>query len=89
MTIPLVWSSTITVAPYVGIYADYYFNKDDAIDTLLLPTQFIQGWSARMTSGLSLATIWGWKLAIAGEVGGLGSGQFLNWTGRGRLAVPF
>ena len=89
VTIPLVWSSTITVAPYVGIYADYYFNKDDAIDTLLLPTQFIQGWSARMTSGLSLATIWGWKLAIAGEVGGLGSGQFLNWTGRGRLAVPF
>ena len=27
---PWLWSGTMTVTPYVGLYADYYFNSDDA-----------------------------------------------------------
>jgi hypothetical protein len=52
------WSTTTTVFPYVGGYADYYFNNDDAVlpaaAPLLLPTQFVHGWSARITSGVGV-----------------------------------
>ena len=27
---PLAWSSTTNVAPYLGLYGDYYFSRDDA-----------------------------------------------------------
>ena len=26
---PFAWTSAITLAPYVGLYGDYYFNTDD------------------------------------------------------------
>jgi hypothetical protein len=82
------YSATMTVAPYVGAYADYYFSSDDAT-AILLPTQFIQGWSARAVSGISLTFVGGAKLSIGGEAGGLGSGQFIVWSLRGRASVPF
>jgi outer membrane autotransporter protein len=88
-TVPFVWSSTVALAPYAGIYADYYFDKDDATATLLLPTEFIQGWSARVTTGVGVNLASGPKFTFGGEVGGIGSGQFLNWTLRGRGTVPF
>ncbi len=88
VTYPWMYSATMTVAPYVGGYADYYFSKDDAT-AILLPTQFIQGWSARAVSGVSLTFVGGAKLSIGGEAGGLGSGQFIVWTVRGRASVPF
>jgi hypothetical protein len=78
----------MTVAPYAGIYADYYFSKDDAT-AILLPTELIQGWSARVTSGVSVGFVGGAKLSVGGEVGGLGSGEFTVWSVRGRASVPF
>jgi hypothetical protein len=75
VTYPWMYSSTMTVAPYAGIYADYYFSKDDAT-AILLPTELIQGWSARVTSGVSVGFVGGAKLSVGGEVGGLGSNQF-------------
>jgi len=89
---PWMWSATTTVSPYVGLYADYYFNSDDAslpVAPLLLPTQFIQGWSARVTAGASATIAGGARLSIGGEVGGLASDQFTNWSVRGRASVPF
>jgi uncharacterized repeat protein (TIGR01451 family) len=90
---PWMWSATTTVAPYVGFFADYYFNKDDAVlpisPGLLLPTEFVAGWSGRVTSGLEVMFASGPKLSVGGEVGGLGSGQFTNWSVRGRGVVPF
>jgi len=88
VTYPWMYSATMTVAPYVGAYADYYFSSDDAT-AILLPTQFIQGWSARAVSGISLTFVGGAKLSIGGEAGGLGSGQFIVWSLRGRASVPF
>jgi hypothetical protein len=84
---PLAWNAGATVAPYAGVYVDYYFSKDDAT-ALLLPAEVLQGWSARIVSGVSLALPGGAKVAVGGEVGGLG-GDFLMWTVRGRASVPF
>ena len=42
---PWMWSATAIVTPYVGLYADYYFNQDDGVlpgaAPLLLPTEFV------------------------------------------------
>ena len=58
-------SPTVTVAPYVGMYADYYFNNSNSAP-LLLPTQFVQGWSARLTGGLNFGVAGGAKVSIGG-----------------------
>lgn len=89
---PWAWSAAATVSPYVGLYGDFYFNTDDASALVapgLQPTQFLHGWSARVTTGLGMAMTGGAQLSVASEVGGLGSGQFINWTLRGRAMVPF
>lgn len=87
------WSMTTTVTPYVGGFADYYFNQDDAslpvAAPLLLPTEFIHGWSGRVTSGVSVKTGSGAQFSFGGELGGLGSNQFTIWTVRGRASLPF
>ena len=87
------WSATTTVIPYVGGYADYYFNTDDATlpagAPLLLPTEFVHGFSGRVTSGLAVRTGGGSVFSVGGELGGLGSNQFTTWTLRGRASVPF
>jgi hypothetical protein len=88
---PRPWSSALTVAPYAGLYADYYFNRDDSVPPaapLLLPIEFVHGFSARVTSGVAVAFAGGAQLALGSEVGGLGS-DFKVWTVRGRAAVPF
>jgi outer membrane autotransporter protein len=86
---PWMWSATMTLAPYAGLYADYYFSKDDATTTLLLPSESVHGWSARINSGVALSIANGAKLSIGGEVGGLGSSQFINWSLRGYASIPF
>ena len=89
---PLMWSPTVTISPYAGLYADYYFNSDSAAfpaGAILLPTEFIQGLSARVTSGVAIAAASGVRVSIGGEVGGLGSDQFTVWSVRGRASVPF
>ena len=84
-------SATATVTPCRRLF-DYYFNSDDAqlpVAPVLLPSEFVQGWSARVTSGLAVDIAGGPKLSVGGEVGGLGSNQFTTWSVRGRAAVPF
>jgi uncharacterized repeat protein (TIGR01451 family) len=83
---PIYWG-TAAVAPYVGIYADYYFSSENAV--LLLPTTFVQGWAARTTVGVSYNIAGGAKVLVGGEVGGLGSQNFTVWSVRGRASVPF
>ena len=77
----------MTIAPYVGAYADYYFNNSNTVP-LLLPNQFVQGWSARLTGGLNFNVAGGAKISVGGELGGLGN-DFLTWSARGRASVPF
>jgi outer membrane autotransporter protein len=88
------WWAAMKVTPYAGVYADYYFNSDDNVPLsasatpILLPTQFIHGWSARVTSGVDMTVVGGTRLSVGGEVGGLGN-NFTVWSVRGRAAVPF
>ena len=84
---PMIWGAMATLSPYVGLYADYYFSSDNA--ALLLPTQFVQGWAARTTAGLSYNVAGGARILVGGEVGGLGSQNFTVWSVRGRASVPF
>src|SRR5579872_6815320 len=90
---PWTVSDATTIAPYVGLYADYYFNSDGAggpaAAALLLPNQFVEGWSARVTTGITVTSWGGVRLLLGGEVGGLGSDQFTAWTLRGHATVPF
>ena len=83
---PIYWGAA-TVAPYVGLYADYYFSSENAV--LLLPTTFVQGGAARTTAGFSCNVVGGARLLIGGEVGRLGSQSFTVWSVRGRASVPF
>jgi Bacterial Ig-like domain (group 3)/Autotransporter beta-domain len=90
----LLWWAAMKVTPYAGVYADYYFNRDDNVPLsasaapILLPTQFVHGWSARLTSGVDMTLVGGTRLSVGGEVGGLGN-DFTVWSVRGRAAVPF
>jgi Autotransporter beta-domain/Bacterial Ig-like domain (group 3) len=90
----LLWWQAMKVTPYAGVYADYYFNRDDNVPLsasavpILLPTEFVHGWSARVTSGVDMTLLGGTRLSVGGEIGGLGN-NFTVWSVRGRAAVPF
>jgi hypothetical protein len=86
---PWLWSDTTRIVPFAGIYADYYFNTDDAtVPFTNLPTEVLHGWSARVTSGVSMTFTGGARVSVDAELGGIGS-DFKFWTARGRFALPF
>jgi outer membrane autotransporter protein len=87
---PTVWTETISLAPYAGLYGDYYFTSDDAASTGLASTPLLQGWSARATAGLDMKFNSGGLLSFGGELGGIGSNSHTTmWTYRVRGSVPF
>jgi hypothetical protein len=90
---PLAWTDTIALAPYAGLYGDYYFTRDDAAatvtaDSTLASTPLLDGWSARAIAGLAARFANGAAISVGGELGGIGSGTSI-WTYRARAAVPF
>jgi outer membrane autotransporter protein len=91
---PVAWTDDLTLAPYVGLYGDYYFTRDDAgeIDgtttSALASTPLLDGWSARTTGGLAAQFAGGSALAFGAELGGIGSDVEI-WTFRARGNVPF
>ena len=88
---PWLWPAGATVAPYAGIYADYYFNRTNVVPLgapNLLPTEFVHGLSARVVSGFDVAMKAGPRFSVGGELGGLGN-DFKVWSVRGRATVPF
>ncbi|WP_196237396.1 putative Ig domain-containing protein [Bradyrhizobium elkanii] len=94
VTYPFAWSDTISLAPYLGIYGDYYFNQDKA-DALvaagsvpLASTPLLEGKSARVTGGLGIKFASGGMLGLGAEYGGMGSG-FKIWTMTAKAHVPF
>lgn len=88
VTYPIAWSATTVIAPYLGIYGDYYFSRDDA-DTFGLPSiPLISGWSARFAAGIGMNFERGVQLAVGGELGGIG-GDYTFWTWRARASLPF
>jgi hypothetical protein len=88
---PIDWRSTIGVAPYLGLYADYYITNDNAAVAALagaIPLVSQIGWSARVAGGLSARFGSGATVTFGGELGGIG-GNEQTWTLRGRASVPF
>jgi hypothetical protein len=91
---PIAWSSTITIAPYAGLYGDYYFNGDDAAALTaagiapLASTPILEGWSARATGGFITRMANGSAMAFGAELGGIGSSTQI-WTFRGKGSIPF
>jgi hypothetical protein len=81
-------SDRVSLGPYVGVYADYYFTSDSAVQSLQPPTPLLDGLSARIVSGLTLKTASGAQFALGGELGGIG-GNFTMWTFRTGAMVPF
>jgi hypothetical protein len=85
---PFAWTTSVALSPYAGLYADYYFSRDDAQTTGLTTVPLLQGWSARITGGIGATLPNGAGLGLGGEFGGLGSPNHIwTWTARGRL--PF
>jgi hypothetical protein len=86
---PFAWtSSTVALSPYAGLYADYYFSKDDAQTAGLTTVPLLQGFSARATGGVAASFAGGATLGAGGEFGGIGSANHIwTWTARGR--IPF
>lgn len=93
LTYPVMWSS-VAVAPYVGLYGDYYFNSDSAaVPAASLATvsaAILDGWSARVASGANLKFSNGAQLSLGAERGGIGSSSGAAlWTYRARASMPF
>jgi hypothetical protein len=88
---PLAWTETIKLAPYAGIYGDYYFNTDNitlAGAGALPVTPVFAGWSARASVGVGAQFANGGQFTLGGERSGLG-GNFSLWTYKARASIPF
>jgi len=84
---PYIWSA-YGVTPYVGFYGDWRFMSDSALPAAVPFAGIGEGWSGRVTGGLSMP-VWGrGSLTFGGEYGGLGA-NYKTWTGNARLTVPF
>jgi hypothetical protein len=85
---PMAWSSSVALAPYAGLYADYYFSQDDAQTAGLTTVPLLQGFAARVTGGISAKFAGGASISTGGEFGGIGLDTHIwTWTTRG--SIPF
>jgi outer membrane autotransporter protein len=91
LSYPMAWSPTIALAPYAGVYGDYYFASSTAsIANIRTPALLLQGWSARFATGVSMQFKGGGMISAGGELGGIGSGTNTNvYTYRVRGSLPF
>jgi hypothetical protein len=90
LSYPVAWSATTSLAPYFGVYGDYYFNSDSAGAPAAAAIPFIvmDGWSARAVGGLTATFGNGAQLAVGAERSGIG-GNFALWTYKARASLPF
>jgi outer membrane autotransporter protein len=95
LSYPVPWTDGVLLAPYLGLYGDYYFTRDDANTILaagggvpLASAPLLQGWSARVTGGLGAKLAGGATLGIGAQYGGIGSNTQI-WTMIAKAQVPF
>jgi hypothetical protein len=92
LSYPAAWDSGVKIAPYAGLFGDYYFNRDNAAATATLAAVpiplVLDGWSARATAGIVASLASGAQLEVGGERSGIG-GNFAIWTYRARASIPF
>ena len=94
VTYPVRWIDGVLLAPYLGVYGDYYFTQDDASSVLaaggapLASMPLLQGWSARVTGGVGAKLPGGATLGIGAQYGGIG-GNTQIWTATAKAQIPF
>jgi len=66
-------ASSMRLAPYIGLYGDYYFSSDSATTTGAAPAGLARRWSARISTGVAMGFMGGAQLELGGERGGLGT----------------
>ena len=81
-------SADLTVSPYVGAYADWYFSTDNALPAGQPLVGLADGWSGRVTGGVAVAQRGGGLLSLGGEYGGLGA-NYKIWTANARAMWLF
>ncbi len=88
---PFEWTSTVALAPYAGVFGDYYFTGNNAaVAGVPTPALLLQGWSARFAAGLNMKFRNGGVISVGGELGGIGSNTNSTiWTYKARGSVPF
>jgi Autotransporter beta-domain/Bacterial Ig-like domain (group 3)/IPT/TIG domain len=77
--------------PYVGLYGDYYFSKDDANTTVapaVTTVPLLQGGAARATGGVAVRFGGGAQVEVGGEYSGLGQDTRI-WNLKLHGSVPF
>lgn len=89
VSVPWKTEPGMILTPSLGLYADYRFSSDDAMPTGIAAFDVNDGWSARVTGGLTARFNSGVHVSIEGDVGGITSEGAQNWSGRARVAVPF
>jgi hypothetical protein len=83
----------VTLAPYVGLYGDYYFSKDDSTITItttpgVTSVPLLSGAAARATGGVTMMFGGGAQLSVGGEYSGLASDTRI-WNLKLNGSVPF
>src|SRR5262249_4408194 len=82
------WSAGATrIAPYVGAYGDWRFGSDNALPVAVPIVGIANGWSGRVTGGLTWTWSGGATLALGSEYGGLGA-HYKLWTAKPRAPWP-
>lgn len=78
----------VQMMPYAGFYGDYRFSSDNALPAGTLIVGIGDGWSGRVTSGISFTNRLGMSVGLGGEYAGIG-GAYKIWTGSVRTSIPF
>ena len=85
------WQATanLSVVPYLGLYTDFHFSTSSALPVGVPFVGIKDGWSERVTSGVTLSNgRAGPSLSLGGELGGLGAGYDI-WSANARANWPF
>ena len=87
---PFVTPGGWVIAPYAGLYGDWVFSSTSNSTVLTGPAVALvgDGWSGRVTAGLSAWPMANVMLSLGGDYGGLGA-DYKIWTGSFRAAVLF
>jgi hypothetical protein len=88
LSYPWMASPTIGVAPYVGLYTDFRFSTDNALPVGVPYVGIQDGWSERVTAGVTLKHASGATVSVGGELGGLGAGYDI-WSANARVDWRF
>jgi Autotransporter beta-domain len=85
---PFLLTRDVTMAPYAGLYGDYYFSQTNASLVGLTPIPLLQGWGVRGTGGVAFNLFSRAQLTAGGEYE-VTADNFQIWTWNVAGHIPF